>query len=169
MSSLEKMMLSWQFPASVHEQRIVAELQKADVRLVERADPAVLQWMRMPPMECHANALFIQRNDPEKKMRRVSGWIVEDGLFVLHSVVRKDRNLICVTPAPLSNGETHFTFIPDARIKWREVDGFMTAYRGGYKIGPGVRVDPAKTLRDVALVLERLADGLSKYDAVRLP
>ena len=123
----------------------------------------------MPPMECHANAIFIQRNDPEKKMRRVSGWIVEDGLFVFHSVVRQGRNLICVTPAPLSNGETHFPFIPDARIKWREVEGFMTAYRGGYKVGPGVRVNPAKTLRDVASVLERLASGLSEYDAVRLP
>jgi hypothetical protein len=57
---------------------------------------------------------------------------------------------------------THVDFIPDPRVEWRR-DG---AYRDGVAIGPGVRADPAETMRRVALVREALLEGMDPRRAV---
>lgn len=158
----------WNFPPSPEEDALVAELQTMPVRTVTRYPPDVLEWMRMPPHECHANALFMERNDPDGKMRRVSGWIIEPGRYVLHSVVDQGGELVCVTPAPMVP-LVEFPFVPDPEIEWRERGEYVSAYRRGRKIGPGVRLDPLETIRQVKQIKERLRAGMNPYDAMCLP
>lgn len=153
----------WNFPATDWERDVVAALRPLPVVRVPRGDDRVLHSLGMVPQRCHANAHAMVERDP-LALQHVTGWMPQDGNFTLHSVVCVEGTLVCVTPAqpPLWGMFTHVDFIPDPRVEWRR-DG---AYRDGVAIGPGVRADPAETMRRVALVREALLEGMDPRRAV---
>ncbi|MDX3925169.1 MAG: hypothetical protein QHC90_05085 [Shinella sp.] len=157
---------SWSFPATEWEAKVVADIGSLPVVKVTRYPDEALAYMRMPPRECHKNARFMQDNDPDKRLRQVTGWWPQDGQFVLHSVVFQNGDFVCVTPAPMHSGRT-FEFIPDDKIEWRDEGDYRVAYRDGMEVGPGVRADPAKTLVEIERVRQRLLSGMNPFQAVR--
>jgi hypothetical protein len=156
----------WSFPVSDWEARTVAEISKLPVVRVKRYPDDALAYMRMPPKECHKNARFMQDNDPDKRLRQVTGWWPQDGQYVLHSVVDQYGEYVCVTPAPMHHEDT-FDFIPDDKIEWRDEVDYRVAYRDGVAIRPGVRSDPLKAIDDMKVVKERLLSGMNPYQAVQ--
>lgn len=156
----------WAFPATDWEARTVEELKSMPRTKVIRYPDDALEYMRMPPRECHVNARFMQDNDPEGRLRQVTGWWLQDDNYVLHSVVDQYGRLVCVTPAPL-HPENSFDFIPDPKIEWRDEDDYREAYREGVCIGPGLRSNPEKTLAQLAVIRTRLISGMNPYKAVQ--
>ena len=147
----------WDFPTSAWEEEVCAELREDDVVLVRRAPAEQLAWSRMPAGQCHANARWYEQNDSSGKARMVTGWWVQWPNFVLHSVVEIDRQLICITPS--SFHESEIPFIPDPKISWIENGEVYSAVRSGQIVGPGIRVFPAFTLAQNAIVRERMLAG----------
>lgn len=89
----------WDFPPSEAEAQAVAEIKKLPVVEVTRYPPHILDYMKMPPNQCHPNTRFMMNNDPERKIRQVTGWLPQLGNYVLHSVIKlSDGGLYCVTP-----------------------------------------------------------------------
>ena len=154
----------WTFPMTDWETRTVAAIRQLETVKVFRRPDHELEYMRMPPRACHANARFIQDNDPLGLSKRVTGWWLQEGNFVLHSVVEQNGNYACVTPAPLHR-ENPFDFIPDPKIEWCEGTVNWEAYRDGVEIGPGVRSDPIGTLAEMELIRTRLLSGMNPYKA----
>lgn len=156
----------WTFPASEWEARSIEEIKELPFIKVHRPSDEQLEWMRMPAKTCHANARFMEENDPDDRAKRITGWWLQEGNYVLHSIVNQLGNMICVTPSPYSR-ENPFDFIPDAKIEWREEGDYFEAYRDDVKIGPGLRSDPAKVLAECEDVLNRLLSGMNPYKAVQ--
>lgn len=156
----------WSFPSTEWETRTVEEIRKLPVVKVRRYPDDTLAWMRMPPRQCHANARFMQENDPERRARQVTGWWVQEGDYLLHSVVARDGEYLCVTPAPLHQDDL-FDFIPDPKIEWREEGDHRVAYRDDVEIGPGVRSDPVGTLAKIEEMRARLLSGMNPYEVVK--
>lgn len=159
----------WSFPASEWEQQTVSEIALLKVVKVPRGSDADLTWMRMKPRQCHANVAFMVKNDPEQRSKQITGWWLQDGNYVLHSILNQWGQLVCVTPAPYHE-ENPFDFIPDLKVEWREEGDKLTAYRDDVSIGPGVRSDPARTLADIEEVRTRLLSGMNPFHALaKLP
>lgn len=155
----------WDFPPSPWEAAVCADLREREeeVVIVRRASAEELAWARMPANECHTNARWYAQNDPTGKARAVTGWWVQWPAFVLHSVVEIEGVLICLTPSPMH--ETEIPFIPDPRITWIEDGQHYSAVRDGKVIGVGVRVFPAFTMAQGAVVQERLLSGINPLTA----
>ncbi|VVT23209.1 conserved hypothetical protein [Roseovarius sp. EC-HK134] len=156
----------WSFLPNDWEATTVAEIKLLPVVKVTRGRDVELEWMRMKPRQCHANARFMEEKDPEQRSKQITGWWPQDGNYVLHSIVDQYGQLVCVTPAPLHR-ENPFAFIPDPKIEWREVGDYREAYRDGVKIGPGVRINPAGTLAEIDIIRRRLLSGMNPYKAVQ--
>lgn len=156
----------WSFEPSEWEAETVAQLSTLSRVQVNRYPDARLEWMRMPPRQCHANARFMEENDPEGRLKQVTGWWPQDGHFVLHSVVDQHGKYMCVTPAP-QHPQNPFEFIPDCHVEWREEGDYRVAYRNGVKIGPGVRADPASSTAEVERIRRLLLSGVNPYQAMR--
>lgn len=156
----------WEFPESPWEADLCAELigQKEYAVVVTRASRDQLAWARMPANECHANVRWYVENDPSKKAQAVVGWCVQWPSFVLHSVIRVDGNLICITPSHYT--ETEFLFLPDPKISWITDGHHYSAIRNGQKIGPGVRVFPSFSMAQAKIVEGRLLSGIDPRKAV---
>ena len=156
----------WSFPTSDWEIKTVIEISQLPAVRVTRYPDEVLAYMRMPPRECHKNARFMQDNDPEKRLKQVTGWWPQEGQYVLHSVVDQHGEYVCVTPTPLHSEQT-FDFIPDDKIEWRDEGDYRVAYRDGVAIGPGVRSDPPKMIAEMKAIRDRLMSGMNPYKAVQ--
>lgn len=156
----------WAFPATDWEAQTVEELKSMPIRKAIRYPSDALEYMRMMPRQCHVNARFMQDNDPEGRLRQVTGWWLQDANYVLHSVVDQYGQLVCVTPAP-PNPENSFDFIPDPKIEWRDEGDHREAYREGSRIGPGLRSDPEKTLALLEVIRMRLLSGMNPYRALQ--
>lgn len=156
----------WLFPVTDWEIETVRQIGQLPVVRATRYPDEALAYMRMPPKECHKNARFMQDNDPEKRLKQVTGWWLQEGQYVLHSVVDQHGEYVCVTPAPLHSERT-FDFIPDDKIEWRDEGDYRVPYRDGVEIGVGVRSDPAKMIDEMKVIKERLMSGMNPYQAVR--
>lgn len=157
----------WSFPISDWEIETVREITQLPSVRVTRYPTHVLAYMRMPPRQCHANARFMQDNDPDKRLKQVTGWWIQEGQYVLHSVVDQHGDYVCVTPAPMESDQP-FDFIPDDKIEWRDEGEYRTAYRDGVEIGPGVRTNPVKLMEEMKIIKGRLLSGMNPYEAMRL-
>lgn len=158
----------WDFPASDQEAQAVREIEQLDEYIVHRYPKHLLEHMKMKPNECHANARFMEDNDPEKKCRQVSGYWPQAGNYVLHSVVLRDGEMFCVTPIVI-DGPDSFSFIPDFDIEWKLEDDGYTAYRKGLAIEPGLRSDPEENKRISAIILARMEAGVPALKAGEPP
>lgn len=158
----------WDFTPTDEEERLVAAVSELELLQVRRYPAEVLAMMRMPPNQCHANARFMVENDPEGRCEQVTGWWPQMGNYVLHSVVRRDGEIFCVTPYPIQTDDT-FEFIPDPDIEWVEENGIREAYKSGYRINYGIRRDPAETMRVNAIVRRRIKAGMDPMKAGEPP
>jgi hypothetical protein len=113
--------------------------------------------------ECHGNARWYANNDPSGNARSVTGWWVQWPNFVLHSVIKMNDQLICITPTPLK--EADLKFIPDPKISWIEDEEGYSAVRDGQIIGPGDRILPALTKAQNAIVRGRMLAGADPFKA----
>lgn len=158
----------WSRPATDEEAFIVAEIEKLPLVTVTVYPPDQLEYMRMKPRECHANCRFMEQNGQEHKIRQVIGWRNDDGIYVLHSVIRQnDGRLYCVTPSEANLQK--FEFIPDEEIQCREGDDGLYHYsRKGIEVGYGVRSNPDKTIAYAKKVKERLLSGMNPFEAMKL-
>ncbi len=163
-----KFMDSWDFPPSEAEARAVAEIKELPTVRVRRYPEAQLAWMRMKQNQCHVNARFMVENDPERKTKQVTGYLVHSGNYVLHSVVERDGTIFCVTPMGVSMPE-EFAFLPDPEIVWREEGDARVAYRKGAPVGIGFRTDPAENKRITAIMRARIEAGLHPLKAGEPP
>lgn len=158
----------WDFAPTDDEARLAASISELELLHVRRYPAEVLAKMRMPPNQCHANARFMVENDPEGRCEQVTGWCPQMGNYVLHSVVRRDGEMFCVTPYPVYTSDT-FEFIPDPDIEWVEEDGVREAYRNGYRIEYGIRPDPSETMRINEVVRRRIKAGVHPMKAGEPP
>ena len=154
----------WAFPPTEWEVVTVEEIKRLPVIKVDRASDRDLESMCMPPRKCHANARYRAENDPEGRSKQVTGWWLQDGNYVLHSIVNQRGRYVCVTPAPL-HPENPFHFIPDPKIEWREVGDYREAYRGGVQIGPGIRSNPSQAIAEINVMRQRLLSGMNPHKA----
>jgi hypothetical protein len=160
----------WSFPPSEWEQKVVAELQAAEPIWVERMPREQVDWMRMPPGKCHANAQWYEDNDPSKTFKAVAGWLVDpEGNYVFHSVVSDGENYACITPSR-ADPRPMFEFIPDPKVTWYDDDatGYRRALRDGGDIGAGVRSDPEKTIADCERIRQKLLAGVHPMKAIEI-
>jgi len=158
----------WDFPPSDAEAEAVAEIEKMPEIVVRRYPSDMLAYMRMKPNECHANARFMQDEDPEGKCRQVTGYWPQSGNYVLHSVVERDGEMFCVTPIVIG-GPDEFPFIPDPNIEWRIEGDYRVAYRKGIMVDPGFRSNPAESKRIAAIVRARIEAGMDPLKAGEPP
>jgi hypothetical protein len=153
----------WNFPQSPWEVSVCKELRAEDIVVVPRVPADQLSEMRMLRNECHANTRWYAENDPSGKTKAITGWWVQWPNFVVHSVIEQDGRLFCITPS--ATNESEIEFIPDPKIVWvLEGDGF-SAYRGGYRVGPGVRKYPALTFAQCEIIRRRLLTGVDPHTA----
>lgn len=156
----------WAFEPTAWEAQTVNEIEKLPVVKVRRYPDNVLKDMRMPARECHANAKYMEDNDPEKRTKHITGWWIQFDCFILHSVILRDGQYACVTPAPYESADV-FDFVPDAAIVWRDNGRLRSAFRDDVMIGKGVRKYPSKKLEEVQMLKARLLSGMNPYEAMR--
>ena len=157
----------WSFPPTDWEAETVREIQRLPTVQALRFAEHKLAYMRMHPRECFANTRFYQENDPTGLSEQVLGWWPQNDNYVLHAVIKTSGKYFCLTPSP-HHPENPFEFIPDPLIKLREIDGFRVAFRKDFRIGPGVRTDPKKTLAQCDTLRERLNSGMEPHMAMLL-
>jgi hypothetical protein len=109
---------------------------------VPRAPMEQLLYMRMKANECHANTRAYAQLDPEQRSRVVLGWWCDTSVPRLHSVIRRDARLVCVTPSPLDT----ISFRPDPLIETGDDGVYYTFHRRGQRIPSLVRPDPQRTI-----------------------
>jgi hypothetical protein len=106
-------------PMTPEENELRRVIEALPVVTVQRAPHEQLTWARMKPRECHANARFMEKNDPNRLTKQILGWMVSPHMFVLHSIIDQNGQLICVTPHVV--GETfsgdEFEFAPDPALE----------------------------------------------------
>ena len=152
-------------PASQWESDLLAEINALPALTVPRASADQLAWAKMKPRACHQNCQWQEANDPEGKTTSVDGWWKRPiGLYLHHSVVLRDGQHICITPAPTWPFE-EIEFAPDPKLAWRDIDGGRFCERNGRRVGLGVRVNPARTIREYTLVRDRVLAGMDPMKA----
>lgn len=154
---------SWCFAPSAWERELVEEILCLHVHNVPRLPIKDIEWMGMPPGECHSNTRWYERNDPTKQSKSVTGWWLSGTDFILHSVLGCESQYMCITPT--ARGETEIQFFPDPQIQWVEIDNRIAAFRNSQEIGIGVRRFPAFTIAQNEVMRTRLLSGMNPHHA----
>jgi hypothetical protein len=121
----------------------------------------IIPWVKL-----HWRVESAVDNDQEGRSKRLTGWWVQDGNYVLHSIINQLGNYICVTPTHLQT-ENPFDFIFDEKIEWREEGEVHEAHRDGVRINNGLRSDPQQALAELEKIREKLLAGDDPYKAFR--
>lgn len=161
---LEKLQ-EWDFPPTEWEVSVCNDLLNLVAVYVQRAPKDQLEQMGRRSNECHSNVRWYVKNDPEHLSKAVSGWILENSCFTLHSVIEQDGRLICIAPNFFS--DDRFLFVPDDKIEWIEDGDVFRAIRNGQSVGPGVRIHPQFTMAQSQMVRSRLLAGASPTEAMK--
>lgn len=154
----------WSFPPSPEEAALVAKLDVLPSVTARRVPEDQIAYMRMPGKECHANCAWYASNDPEGKARHVLGWWRQPEAYVLHSVIERDGQHVCITPQ-LQGTPATFEFVPDAEIEVRDEGDVRVFYRDGRRWHPGVRARPQEMIEHMEKVRRRLRAGGNPYKA----
>lgn len=162
------MMEKWAGPDLPGEADIAREIETLPSEWVNRAHRTDLARSGMKAGECHGNCIWYEKNDPLKQHKRVTGWVIDEinGVLMLHSVVKRGDEMICITPT--LDGTDGCEFRPDPDIAMSEENGRMVFDRKGVRIGVGIRRDPAKTRQKAAKVIAALDAGASIQDVMKL-
>jgi hypothetical protein len=153
----------WSKPATEWERSMAERLSAMDHIWASRLDAHVLSQMRMPKNQCHANAKWFAGKDSTATV--VSGWWLQWPDYVLHSVVLKDGDYMCVTPVDM--GDSPFPFVPDSEIEWLDDGDVWTATYRSQRLGTGIRRFPEFTLARTKIVRDRIQAGVHPYQAMQ--
>jgi hypothetical protein len=151
---------NWLFEPTEWEKKTVSEIEQLPIVQVRRYPDDALKWMKMPPQQCHENAAFMQKNDPGKSVSHITGWWIQSDCYVLHSVILREDQYSCVTPAPYETTNI-FDFVPDSKIVWREDGLVRSAFRDNVMIGKGVRKNPVEHLATTRAIRQRLLSEMN--------
>ncbi|MDG2531280.1 hypothetical protein [Caulobacter endophyticus] len=167
-AEIRAMMEKWAGPDIPGEADIASQIEALPSEWVNRADRAQLEWAGMKVGDCHANCIWYERNDPRGDHKRVTGWIVDDvnGVYMLHSIVKRGDEAICITPT--LDGTDGCTFRADPDVIMTEEDGRIVFHRKGTRIGVGIRRDVEATRKKSAQIIAALEAGASIQDLMRL-
>lgn len=155
----------WSKDPSDEEAAALAELLALPSVIAVRATPENMRQMGMCSKDCHENCHWFADNDPDGEWQHVFGWWKQPSALLLHSVIRRGDQYVCITPQADPGVGNKFTFIPDDAITpEREGDHFQLT-RNGHSHHPGVRLDPAATIEYMAKVKTRLETGMNPYQA----
>jgi hypothetical protein len=130
-------------PSSPEEDHLNDKIRALRFYDISRVAAEQLRFMEMEPQQCHQNAAAYVKLDPSGASRHVWGWWKRGGIFYLHSVVRAQGKLLCVTP---NEDNDPLKFAPDDEIEWREEEGVMTPLRMGRKVPYLVRDFPEEVI-----------------------
>jgi hypothetical protein len=136
----------WSFEPTHAEADAVLEIDAIPPVRVERVDNRQLFRQGMERGACHANCDFYEKADLEQRWKRVTGWISDDlnGLYILHSIVQRGDERICITPQ--DDERPFLTFRPDPAVERVPDDKRYFWKRNGVLVTVGFRRDPAKTI-----------------------
>ncbi len=167
-ANVRAMMAKWIGPDIPGEADIANEIEALPSEWVNRADRAQLEWAKMKVGDCHGNCIWYERNDPDGHHKRVTGWIIDEvhGVYILHSVVKRGDESICITPT--LDGTNGCEFRPDPDVIMTEEDGRMVFHRKGVRITVGVRRDADATRAKAAEIIAALNAGASVQDVMRM-
>lgn len=102
----------WMVPPTKREAMLVAELSAQPRIRVEAIHPDLRKHLGMRLHDCHRNCRDFVRDERSDTFRHVAGWRIENGLYILHSIVSRPGETICITPM-LQDGGDAFDFIPE--------------------------------------------------------
>lgn len=155
----------WSKPPSDIERAALDELiAMPSVRAV-RATAQNLQMMGMSAKDCHENCHWYAKNDPSGEWQHVFGWWMQPSALVLHSVIRRGDEYVCITPQADPAVGAQFTFIPDEAITPEKNGDHFLLLRKGQNHHPGLRFDPAATIEYMSKVKGRLKSGMKPFVA----
>lgn len=155
----------WSSPATDEEIELALILDTLPRRPARRLPKERLQLMGMPPNMCHANCRWYAQSEPAR--RECLGWLQDaDRVYVLHSLIEMDGELVCITPSTMGAPDT-FEFIPDNKVDMIEDNsGYVTFKRNGIRVSHGVRGDPARMIKKMGKLRELLLSGVTPYKAM---
>jgi hypothetical protein len=155
--------LRWCFAPSAWENDLVAQIVAMPSHRVPRMSASDLAWMGMPANECHANTRWYEKNDPTQESKSITGWWLQGMEFILHSVLSRQGQYVCITPTARDDSEIQF--FPDPKIEWIVRDNCFCAMRNGHEIGLGVRRFPSFTIAQNEILIARLNSGMNPHRA----
>ena len=149
----------WTFPTFPEEKLIINELMDYPVISITRISYEQLSAANMKPKMCHDNCLRYVKNVPPNTCSIVHGWLVENGMFTLHSIVKEDGKYFCITPN--EQMDDVFYFIPDNKINLiKGPDNVYEFFRDDIHIPSyGLRSNPEKLVSHYNEIKEMLLNG----------
>lgn len=155
----------WSKPPSDTEKQALDELLAMPSVKAVRATAQNIQMMGMNPKDCHENCTWYATNDPSGEWEHVFGWWIQPNALVLHSVIRRGDDYVCITPQVDRAVGAMFTFIPDAAITPEQNGDHFLLLRNGQNHHPGLRLDPTATIEYMEKVKVRLNSGMHPFKA----
>jgi hypothetical protein len=162
-ASVLRELVQWQVPPSNEERDLVQEVLRLPVVGVARAPEDLLLHVGMKRQQCHLNCYMMEKHDPRRRSKMVTGWWHMGDVLSLHSVIEYGDKLFCVTPWP----EAQSNFIADAKIEWHwGADRTMAFSRNGASFPHKLRIDQAATIAKCHALRRRLRSGGDPVAAV---
>ncbi|RUM07649.1 hypothetical protein EFR84_08025 [Rhizobium chutanense] len=156
---------SMAFPPSPEEADALSEILTLPRVTVTRPSMDHLLAMGMAAYDCHRNCAAYAESYSDGSTRHVWGWIIHGADLILHSVVERGGLWRCLTPQYIE-APSHFPFIPDMTIEWREnADGSREPHRNGTKLPNALRKYPEDHIRMRDRFRELIDSGMSVLDA----
>lgn len=119
----------------------------------------------MLPYDCHVNCAAQVANDPYRLSRHITGWLPFGSNLILHSVVERDGQWLCLTPQFVAATPT-FSFISDPHIEWKtNEDGSNDPYRNGILLPDVLRKFPEQHIRVRDELVRLMATGMTALAA----
>lgn len=155
----------WSKPPSDVEKEALDEILALPAVEAVRASAHDLQKMGMNPKDCHDNCRWYAQNDPAGEWEHIFGWWKQPSALVLHSVICRADEYVCITPQADPAVGNNFTFIPDPAIALAQDGDQVVLLRNGQNHYPGLRLDPVATIEYMAEVRARLQSGMPPFKA----
>jgi hypothetical protein len=150
------------FPPTELEATTFAEVMALPRVVVTRPPREKLLAAGMVPYDCHVNCSEQARQDPVSL--HVTGWLVYGDDLILHSVINRAGQWICLTPQ-LVPAPQNFAFIPDPYLEWLDNGQQNIPFRHGLATVEVLRKDPERhiLMRDEFHAL--ISSGMSVLQA----
>jgi hypothetical protein len=161
----------WMMPPSDREAQLLKEVEALLFKTIERAPKEMMEWGRMKPQQCHANAFGYCQGDRTGNAKPVSGWwrrhdpMSGTTVYAFHTVVKNFTGMFCLTPY---FNEDSLEFAPDPKIEWRVENDFRHHARDGEELPFMVRKNPETVIQEATGVRDRLRSGMNPWNAIKV-
>lgn len=125
----------------------------------------------MVPLDCHRNAIMMERSEPGNQVQAIHGWWKRGDAFIFHSVAMINGNLLCVTPMIANPGESPscLEFAIDPWVERVVIGGKLRLRLFGKEVPRRVSNDPDRDCQLAAAMRSRLAEGADPESVARDP